>query len=377
VRALVVEQGFSRGTLTAVRALSAAGWQVGVGTSRGRGLASSSRHCARRHVVPAAHENPTGFVAAVAEAVGQGGYEVVFGGGEAEVLALSEHRSAIPAVVPHAPHDAVLGALDKSRLAAAAATVGFAVPATFDLSSCVDEEQPLVVKARLHARPGHSGAPPRIDTTVVLGATAARRRVAEIAAVGGEAELQEFVHGRLMAYSAVATRGGERVAAHSMQVASRVWPPDAGASCRAVSVPVEDEIARRAAALFAHLGWFGLAQLQFLVPADGVPRLIDLNGRFYGSLALAVKAGANLPAVWAALATDRGLDAGSARPVRPGVRYSWLEGDVRRALVERRGSRLRDVAGALCAGVGAAHSVAKLSDPAPALAATRRLLASR
>lgn len=116
---------------------------------------------------------------------------------------------------------------------------------------------------------------------MVHGESAARRRAAEIAAVAGEAELQEFIAGRLMAYSAVVTRGGERVAAHSMQVASRMWPPDAGASCRAVSVPVDDEIARRAAALFFHLGRFGLAQPQFLVPADGVPRLIDLNGRFY------------------------------------------------------------------------------------------------
>lgn len=376
MRALVVEQGFSRGTLTAVRALASAGWQVGVGTPGGSGLASSSRHCTRRHVVPAAHEDPGAFVAAVASAVRRGRYEVVFGGGEAEVLALSEHRSAISAVVPHAGHDVVLSALDKARLAAAAAAVGFAVPVALELSG-IGSDQPVVVKARLHARPGHCGAPPRIDTTVVYGQDAARRRIAEIAAVGGEAELQQFISGRLMAYSAVVTAGGQRIAAHSMQVASRMWPADAGASCRAVSVPVDDQLARRAAALFAHLGWFGLAQLQFLIPADGVPRLIDLNGRFYGSLALAVKAGANLPAVWAALATDRDPDAVPTGPLRPGVRYSWLEGDLRRALAVQRGGRLREVAGSLCAGVGAAHSVAKLSDPAPALAATRRLLASR
>lgn len=377
MRALVVEQGFSRGTLTAVRALSAAGWRVGVGTPRGTGLASSSRYCLGRHVVPAAHENADLFVAAVAQAVRDGGYEVVFGGGEAEVLALSEHRSAIAAVIPHAGHDIVLSALDKARLASAAAAVGIAVPVTLQLSSGIAGHQPVVVKARLHARPGQAGSPPRIDTTVVYGESAARRRVAEIEALGGTAELQEFISGKLLAYSAVVTSGGERVAAQSMQVASRMWPPDAGASCRAVSVPVDDQIAGRAAALFAHLGWFGLAQLQFLVPADGVPRLIDLNGRFYGSLALAVKAGANLPAVWAALATGRRLDAVPARPLRVGVRYSWLEGDLRRALAGQPGARFRDIAGSLCAGVGAAHSVVKLSDPAPALAATRQLLARR
>lgn len=374
VRALVVEQGFSRGALAAVRALAQAGWQVGVGAPDGCGLASSSRACARRHSVPAAHQDQPAFLAAVGRAVREGGYEVVFGAGEAEVLTLSEHRDLVPAVVPHAGHQSVLDALDKARLAEAAVAAGFRVPQTLAPASLTDETRPVVVKARMHARPGQAGAPPRIDTNVVLGATAARRRVSEIADVGGQAEVQEFLDGYLMAYAAVTTADGRQVVAQSMQVASRVWPPDAGASCRAVSVPVDPELSERAAALLAALGWFGLAELQFIVPADGIARLIDLNGRFYGSLALAVRAGANLPATWAALATGRDV-----APVTAvgGVRYSWWDGDLRRALVERRGGVARDLAGALCAGVGAVHSVGRWRDPAPALTQARQLLAGR
>jgi len=143
-------------------------------------------------------------------------------------------------------------------------------------------------------------------------------------------------------------------------------------------VPVDPEFAGRAAALLAALGWFGLAELQFVVPADGIPRLIDLNGRFYGSLALAVAAGANLPATWAALATGRAN--GPVEAVEPvtavaGVRYCWWEGDLRRALRERRGGMARDLAGTLYAGVGAVHSITRLGDPVPALTQARRLLA--
>ncbi|HST46635.1 ATP-grasp domain-containing protein [Jatrophihabitans sp.] len=373
MRALVVEQGYSRGALAAVRALAQAGWWVGVGTPDGRGLAAASRSCARRHRVPAAHADQPAFLAAVARAVAEGGYEVVFGAGEAEVLTLSEYRHAVPAVVPHAEHRSVLAALDKARLAEAAVAAGFAVPRTLEPGALTDEALPVVVKARLHARPGQAGAPPRIDTNVVVGATATRRRVGQIAALGGEAEVQEYLEGRLTAYAAVVGADG-RVVAESMQEASRIWPPGAGASCRAVSVPVPPELAGRAAALLAALGWFGLAELQFLVPADGSPRLIDLNGRYYGSLALAVAAGANLPAVWAALATGR-----AAAPVTAaaGVRYSWWEGDLRRAVRERRGGLVRDLAGALGAGVGAVHSIGRWRDPAPALAQARRLLAER
>ncbi|MEO6500466.1 MAG: hypothetical protein ABIQ09_00980 [Jatrophihabitantaceae bacterium] len=259
MRALVVEQGSSRGALAAVRALAQAGWRVGVGAPGGRGLASSSRACSRRHPVPPAHQDQPAFLAAVARAVGEGGYEVVFGAGEAEVLTLSEHRHAVGAVVPHADHQSVVNALDKARLCEAAVAAGFRVPRSLAPGSLSDETRPFVVKARMHARPGQAGAPPRIDTHVVLGATATRRRVCEIARLGGEAEVQEFLDGYLMAYAAVTTAGGRQIAAQSMQVASRVWPPGAGASCRAASVPVDPELAGRAAALFAALGWFGLA----------------------------------------------------------------------------------------------------------------------
>jgi predicted ATP-grasp superfamily ATP-dependent carboligase len=210
-----------------------------------------------------------------------------------------------------------------------------------------------------------AGAPPRIDSTLVVGADAVRRRVAEIRAVGGDPQVQAFHEGPLVAYAAVAGPDG-RVVADAMQAASRIWPPHAGASCRARTVPVDEEVAARAARLFGALGWTGLAELQFVVPPDGVPRLIDLNGRFYGSLALAVAAGANLPATWAALATGRAVAPSRARA---GVRYQWLDGDLRRARRERSAPDLLTTLGA---GFGAVHSIFSASDPAPALAHLRR-----
>ena len=139
-----------------------------------------------------------------------------------------------------------------------------------------------------------------------------------------------------------------------------------------MTIPVTEPIAAAAAKLLSSLGWFGLAELQFIVAADGVPRLIDCNGRFYGSLSLAIAAGANLPAVWAALAT--GHQASRVR-ARPGVRYQWLEADLRRTLNARGAPRVRDVAGTVAAGVRSRHSLWDLRDPAPAAARIRRIVA--
>lgn len=363
-RALIVEQGYSRGAVAGARALKAAGWQVGVGSPGARGLAAVSRAPHRRHDIPPAHHDLAAFLEGVDRATQAEHYEVVFGAGEAEVLALSAHRAQLRSVVPHSAHGSVLAGLNKERMEDVARDVGFAVPEILDPAVLSDEHEPLIVKATAHARPNHPGAPPRVDTNMVIGATAARKRVAELESLGAEARVQRFYRGSLLAYSAVADRGGS-VVVDCMQVASRIWPPGAGASCRAETIAVDPLIAERAQHLFQRLGWFGLAELQFIVPDEEPPHLIDLNGRFYGSLCLAVAAGANLPAAWAALATDRPVKRGRARP---GVTYQWLEGDLRRGLAERRGGLWTDLASSLGNAPGSVHSLASWSDPGPLVA---------
>jgi predicted ATP-grasp superfamily ATP-dependent carboligase len=364
MRALIVEQGWSRGGLAAARGLSAAGWQVGIAGPEPGGLAGSSRACERRHRISSLQSSPAAFVDSVATVIRTGGYDVVFGAGEAEVLALSAGRDALPAVFPHASHQVVTRALDKTELSRAAAAVGMAVPEILAEEDIPDESTPVVVKARSHARPDVEGAPARIDTLRVHGRTAAHRRANEIRALGGEPEIQSFHPGRLVAYAAVRSATG--VIADSLQHASRIWPPGAGASSRAQTVAADEHLTRRAGALLAELNWVGLAELQFLADAAGVHRLIDLNGRFYGSLSLAIAAGANLPAIWADLAVGRVPPA----PVRAraGVRYQWGTGDVRRALQERQGGLLADLFGTAAYGLRARHSVAALDDPGPAVA---------
>jgi predicted ATP-grasp superfamily ATP-dependent carboligase len=163
----------------------------------------------------------------------------------------------------------------------------------------------------------------------------------------------------------VVTDANGSVIACTGQVADAVWPPGMGVSSRARSVQVDPDLLGLVRRLLSMLGWFGLAQLQFVAAPGEPPRLIDFNGRFYGSLALAVGAGVNLPAIWAALATGR-TPPHSAHP-RIGVRYVWLEGDVRRALVERRGGLIRDLRDSLRYSRGAVHSVWATDDPRPSL----------
>jgi predicted ATP-grasp superfamily ATP-dependent carboligase len=80
-----------------------------------------------------------------------------------------------------------------------------------------------------------------------------------------------------------------------------------------------------AARMLAEIGYWGLAQLQFISAPDG-PFLIDVNVRFYGSLPLARASGVDLPGAWHAVALDQPVP--GPRPYRSGVTYRWLEGDI-------------------------------------------------
>lgn len=368
MRALIVETGSSRGALAAARALRAAGWSVGIGTPTGRGMASSSRAVAARHRVPRPEDDPDAFIAGVAAAAGVGDYEIVFGGGDAELLALSAGRERIPALVPYADHERVVRAHDKLELARAAADVGLGTPRTSEATAAElgRWRPPYLVKASLHAPLGDPGGPARLNPMIARDSELAARRVAEIRGAGSVPFLQELVSGGLLAFAAVTDRSGT-VIAQSAQLAEATWPPRVGVSVRARSVRPDPQLSAAVARLLGELGWFGLAQLQFIQPAGGGPALIDFNGRFYGSLALAVAAGPNLPAIWAALATGAEAPPAPAPAPAPGRRYQWLAGDLRRAVVERRGGLARDVWGSFRYAPGAVQSVVSRRDPRPAL----------
>jgi predicted ATP-grasp superfamily ATP-dependent carboligase len=359
LRALIVEDGFQRGSLAGARALDEAGWQVGIGSPR-EGFAWSSRSTAAWHRVPPPEEDHEAFLAATRRAVEAGGYDVVFGAGDGEVLALSAGRDELGAAFPYAPHEDVVRAFDKVELSAAAERAGLVVPA-----AARPEQAPVVVKPRRTTVHDPEGGTLRLRAQVAETADEALAQIEYLESVGAEPLIQEFIQGDLVAYVAVTDRASGVICA-VQQRTEAIWPSRSGGTVRAQTEPVDPGLAERVGALLADLNWFGIAQAQFQDAPGREPMLIDFNGRFYGSMALVVAAGPNLPAIWAALATDQPLP-GIEAP-REGVRYHWLEADLRRAMHER-GGLVRTLGYAF----GSRHGLWDSRDPAPAARHVKRL----
>ena len=138
--------------------------------------------------------------------------------------------------------------------------------------------------------------------------------------------VQAVLHGRVHAVAGVARSGALLGVVH--QVTIRGWPSASGTTTAAVTTSPDLALEALTAALVSDHD--GIFHAQFL---DG--KVLDLNLRPYGSIALAAAAGANLPALCAALDAH-----GADEPIRarPGVRYRWIEADLRLAVARIRRS---------------------------------------
>jgi len=333
-------------------------------------MVAASRWCRHRHVVPRPRGQGEGFVEGVQRAVREVGYDVVFGGADDWMAALATYRDRIPARVAHPPADTIDTVLDKFELAKRAADAGFATPRTELATGSVLARWtgPVVVKCRAHWRPGQRYEY-RVEARRYPDLAAATDRIRRLRDAGFEPILQEPIEGQLGALIGLFRDG--RLEGRVQQEASRVWRTPCGVSARAETVPIDEELSSRATELLADLHWSGLVELQFLTDERGVAHLIDFNGRFYGSMALTNAAGSNLPNAWAHELLGHPVP--YLEDARPGVRFVWLAGDLRRAFDERRGGALRDVVSTLRWARTARDSVWDRRDLGP----TRELIAAR
>jgi len=328
-----VTDGHARAAVAGIRALGRAGIPVVALATRRNAAGLVSRYASSRAVGPAPADGEEAFVRRVAELARERGPLVVYPGQEEAVGALVRRRDLLgpEAILPYPGPDPVAALIDKSRLAELAAAAGVGSPRVLAEGRAGDllaeaPPAPAVVKTPEISE--------HLPATVVCETDTELRELLAGLPPDEALVVQERVDGPLVSLALVLDREGG-VAARFQQVASRLWPRDAGASSMGVSVAPDAALVEAGARVLREAGYWGMAQLQFL-GGDGRWSVVDANTRFYGSLPLAVAAGANLPAAWHAVAT------GSAVPVpgeyRVGVVYHWLEGELTAAY---RGERSR------------------------------------
>lgn len=317
---VLVTDGENVGVLAVVRGLERHGYDPWVAAAHTYAPAFRSRATVGTALVPNPCQAAGRFVDEIAELSRTIRPVAILPGGETGMFALSRYADRLPdGVVLAVPSiETVERATDKAALPELAAKVGLKTPPTCPIDAAEAQrglpvELPAVVKplrSQIVERDGFRGFGVRRVTT-------REEAVAALRALPGERGLmQHYFSGDLCGVGGVFWAGELVTVVH--QRAVRTWPAGCGEMSFAVATPRDPELERGVCRMLSDLGWSGLFQLQFLDTPEGC-LLIDLNPRVYGSLALALGVGQNLPGIWADVVTGRASPTNGS--YRAGVRF--------------------------------------------------------
>jgi predicted ATP-grasp superfamily ATP-dependent carboligase len=332
---VLVLDGQTNQALASVRSLGRAGCDVLVAATRGRPLGSWSRFCRGRFKLGG--ETPAAFQAlrdwAVARRV-----TMVLPLTERSCVLCNLEREAWEAAgitVGCAPESVLRSAFDKAQTIEAARACGVAVPPTRmpatmrDVHTAAGElGYPCVVKSRFSNAwsDGRFLADP--GTGYVRDASELERAIAAHRQADNWPVMQAYVPGQGKGIFALFDHG-RPIAWFAHERLRDVRPSGSGSSLRS-SATLDPRLLGPAERLLTDLQWHGPAMVEFRDDGIHAPYLMEVNGRFWGSLQLAISAGADFPKWWLSIVRERPVERRTGYAT--GVTVRWVWGDVKRFL---------------------------------------------
>ncbi|MDP8904259.1 MAG: ATP-grasp domain-containing protein [Chloroflexota bacterium] len=373
---LVTEDAPAYGVLAGVRALRARGYRPWVAVAGAATYSARSRAREGTVLVPDPAAGVEEYVSRLAEIAARLRVAAVLPGTENGLLALAGTDQAFGTdIVVGAPsRETVRRVTDKAVLVDLAPRVGLRAPPTLavtadHLDEIDDFDYPVIAKTsrtKTVAEDGTiiSGMVRRVDTPGDL-------RSAVSSMPDASWLIQPYIRGVLTAVSGVAWKGDVICSHH--QVAERIYPVDCGISAYAISVVADPELDRSISKLVSLLDWSGLFQVQLLRNQEDI-YVIDVNPRMYGSLALAIASGLNLPAIWVDVLLGRRPVVGRSRAA---ARYRSEERDAGALWATLAQGNWRGLISGVTPRRGTTHAIFSIRDPLPLLASVRHLHKAR
>lgn len=328
---ILVTDGNSRPALAICRSLGSKGHEVIIGDSKPCNLASVSRYCSDKCIYPDPASQPEAFISFLRDYIEYKGIEILIPVTDITTIPLTENMHLLPenCILPFARHQSIRRAADKVDIVSLSQSLGVDVPRfrivqqPSDVSeSDLDFDYPVVLK------PAHS----RVMTetgwlyTSVTYAESYQDMRQQLEALDKRVFpllIQERVNGPglgiFMCY-----QYGKPVAAFSHK-RIREKPPSGGVSVLRESTELNPLALEFSEKLLNALNWNGVAMVEFKIDKrDGRPKLMEINGRFWGSLQLAIDAGVDFPSL---LVRSTQEDIPTNYDYKLGIRTRWFWGD--------------------------------------------------
>jgi len=328
---VLVLEGAKPASLAIVRSLGKRGIDVTVGESVGFCSASLSKYCKNHIRYPAPERDLKSFIEALLAEVKRRQYEVVYPVAGETTLPIAMYKDKLtPYVkVPLPDYEIIKKADDKAETLQIAKRLGIPCPRTYFVDSLKQVEKivkqahfPLVIKPRHKLRWSND----RLTLTkvtkenYVFSRGELRTKYQKIHRRSSFPLIQEYIPGQGYGFAALFDRGEPK--AVFMHKRLREFPVTGGASTLRESIYCE-EMRQLGEKLLRAMNWHGVAMVEFkLDERDHKFKLMEINGRWWGSLPLAIASGVDFPYLLHKLTVDGVVN--SNFKYREGVRCRLL-----------------------------------------------------
>lgn len=331
---ILITDGNTRSALAATRSLGKRGLHVIVGGDTKRTLAGASRYCSETLTYPSPSKDLDAFLAFLKSDARRRGISVLFPMTELTTTAVLQHRDRLHQFrLPFADFAAFDAVSNKWNLLELAQRLSVSIPQTHfvkngnDLDALIPRlNYPAVLKPYrsmilsrgrwIHSCVQYAHSAREVHDTVARWEYFREHPFL----------IQEYIPGQGQGIFALYDHGTPLTFFAHRRL--REKPPTGGESVLSESIPVDPRQVAMAHSILTSVGWHGVAMVEFKVAPDGIPYLIEVNGRFWGSLQLAIDSGVDFPWLLYQLATEARVDAVDSYAV--GVRWRWLLGDFAR-----------------------------------------------
>ncbi|MGA2935118.1 MAG: ATP-grasp domain-containing protein [Methanomicrobiales archaeon] len=311
---VLITDGNFKHTLAAVRSLGKKGIDVTVLSHMRSSISFFSRYTRRKRLAPDP-ERDDRFATYLLNLVEEESYDLLIPVSFAAVMQAARIRKELEhhTRVPIAGGEALRVAGSKGLTVRCAREIGIPVPETYYPGNGKEVEDlgrsvtyPVVVKGSEESGYVCYARSPRELKSCY-------ERLAPYQPI-----IQEYIPGEGYGFFALYNQGQAR--AVFMHRRLREYPVTGGPSALAESIydPLLEALGRR---LLDHLGWHGVAMVEFKKQPDGTYVLMEVNPKFWGSLELAIASGVDFPYLLCRMAVE-----GDIEPVlryRVGVRFRW------------------------------------------------------
>lgn len=317
---ILITDGQSRQALAAVRSLGRAGLHVMIAEREKITLAGCSRFAAKTFVYPDPTEDEDGCVSALETIILAEHVTMVLPMTDRSLIPLAKNAKEFSTtILPFPSLETIMIARDKSHTVDLAKEVGVPTPKTVTIRSLTDLASITTFPVFLKPSMGSGSRGIRIVRSM------------EEFRTESTTMLREF--GTFLAQEIIPREGAEigcyvlcgpdhRPVASLIQKRLRSFPAHGGPSTLRVTMH-DAHILEESVRLLAHIGWLGPAMVEWKVdPRDGIPKLMEINPRFWGSLEGSISAGVDFPLLTYRTFTD---NPPSALPsYRDGMLSHWF-----------------------------------------------------